>query len=116
MDFTLGTGGPSCEEMIIAATGRIDDTHTLVADCCWRESMAHDSSDGGFSMDVFHTLRERMSMMRFDYQRLLTDKDYLWEVGDMYHRALREQDLEVDQITHDLVRTRGFLKGTQTTL
>jgi hypothetical protein len=104
------------EDMIMAATRRIDDTHALVADYCWRASMAHDSSDGGFSMDDFHTLRERVTMMRADYQQLLMDRDYLLEVGEMYHRALREQELEVDRLTHELVSTRGFLEGTQTTL
>jgi hypothetical protein len=78
--------------------------------------MAHDSSDGGFAMDDFHTLRERVTMMRVDYQQLLMDKDYLLEVGEMYRRALREQELEVDRLTHELVSTRGFLKGTHTTL
>jgi hypothetical protein len=39
------------EDMIMVATRRIDDTHALVADCCWRSSMAHDISDGGLSMD-----------------------------------------------------------------
>jgi hypothetical protein len=55
------------EDMIIAATRRIDDTHALVEDYCWRASMAHDSSNRGFAMDGFHTLRERMTMMRADY-------------------------------------------------
>jgi hypothetical protein len=56
------------EDMIMATTRRIDDTHALVADYCWRALMAHDSSDGGFAMDDFHTLRERVSVMRIDYQ------------------------------------------------
>jgi hypothetical protein len=59
------------------ATRRIDDTHALVVNCCWRASMAHDSSDGGFSMDDFHTLMERVSVMRTNYQQLLMDRDYL---------------------------------------
>jgi hypothetical protein len=79
------------EDMIMTTTRRIDDTHALVADCCWRASMAHDSSDGGFAIYDFHTLRERVSVMRTDYQQLLMDKDYLLGVGEMYHRALREQ-------------------------
>jgi hypothetical protein len=37
--------------------------------------VAQGSSDGGFSMDDFHTLRERVSMMRTDYQQLLTESD-----------------------------------------
>jgi hypothetical protein len=78
--------------------------------------MAHDSSDGGLSIDDFHTLRERVTVMRVDYQQLLMDRDYLLEVGEMYHRALREKEIEVDRLTHELVSTRGFLEGTQTTL
>jgi hypothetical protein len=104
------------EDVIMTATGRIDDTHALVADYCWRALMAHDSSDGVFSIGDFHTLRERVSVMRTDYQQLLMDNDYLLGVGEMYHRALREQELEVDKLTHELESTRGFLRGTQTSL
>jgi hypothetical protein len=104
------------EDMIMAATRRIDDMHALMVDCCWRASMAHDSSDEAFSIDDFHTLLERMSVMRSDFQQLLTDRDYLLGIGEMYHRALREQELEVDRLTQELESTRGFLRGTQTTL
>jgi hypothetical protein len=78
------------ETMIRAATRHIDEMHAVMADYYWRASVAQGSSDGGFSMDDFHTLQERVSMMRTDYQQLLTDKDYLLRVGDMYHEALRE--------------------------
>jgi hypothetical protein len=104
------------EAMIRAATRRIDDMHAVMADYCWRASVAQGSSDGGFSMDDFHTLRERVSMMRTDYQQLLTDGDYLPRVGEMYHEALREQELEMGRLTQELVSTRGFLRGTQTAL
>jgi hypothetical protein len=65
------------EAMILAPTRRIDDMHAVMEDCCWRASVARDSSDGGFSMDDFHTLRERVSVTRTDYQQLLRDRDYL---------------------------------------
>jgi hypothetical protein len=45
------------EDVIMAATRRIDDMHAVRADYCWRASVAQGSSDGGFSMDDFHTLR-----------------------------------------------------------
>jgi hypothetical protein len=102
--------------MIMAATRCIDDTHALVVGYCWRASMTQDSLDGGLVIDDFHTLRERVIVMRVDYQQLLMDKDYLLEVGEMYHRALREQEVEVDRLTHELVSTRRFLEGTQKTL
>jgi hypothetical protein len=53
---------------------------------------------------------------RADYQQLLMDRDYLLEVGDMYHRALREQEVEVERLTHELMSTQRFLEGTQKTL
>jgi hypothetical protein len=100
------------EDMIMAATKHIDDMHALMADYCWRALMAHGSSDGGFSMDDFHNLKVRVSVMRTDYQQLLTNRDYLLRMGDMYHEALREKESEVDRLTHELESTRGFLRGT----
>jgi hypothetical protein len=100
------------EAMIMAATRRIDGMHVVMAEYCWRASVAHGSSDEGISMDDFHTLRERVSMMRTDYQQLLTDRDYLLRVGEMYHEALREKELEMDRITQELESTQGFLRGT----
>jgi hypothetical protein len=84
------------EDMIMAATRRSDDMHALMADYCWRASVTHGSSDEGIATDDFHTLKERVSVMRIDYQQLLTDRDYLLRVGEMYHEALREQELEMD--------------------
>ena len=58
--------------------------------------MAHDSSDGDLSIDDFQTLGERVTLMRTDYQQLLMDRDYLLEVGEMYHGALKEKETEVE--------------------
>jgi hypothetical protein len=102
--------------MIREAIRCINNMHAVMVDYCWRASMAHGSSDEGISMDDFHTLRERVSMMRTDYQQFLTDKDYLLRVGEMYHEALRERELEMDRLTQELESTRGFLRGTQIAL
>jgi hypothetical protein len=56
------------EAMIRATTRHIDDMHAVMADYGWRASVAQGSSNGGCSMDDFHTLWERVSMMRTDYQ------------------------------------------------
>jgi hypothetical protein len=78
------------EAMIMTATRRFDDTHALVVDYCWEASVAHGSADEGFSMEDFHTLRERVSMMRTDYRQLMIDRGYLLRIGETYHEALRE--------------------------
>jgi hypothetical protein len=102
--------------MIMAATRRIGDMHAVMADYYWRASVAHDSSDEGIAMDDFHTLREAVYVMRTDYHQLLADRDFLLRVGEIFQEALREQELEVDRLTQELESTRGFLRGTQTTL
>jgi hypothetical protein len=56
-------------------------------------------------MDDFHTLRERVSVMRTDYHQLLADKDYLLRIGEMYHEALREEELEMVRLTQELEST-----------
>jgi hypothetical protein len=82
------------EAMIRVATRRIDDMHAVMADYGWRASVAQGSSDGGFSMDDFHTLWERVSVMRTDYQQLLTDRDYLLRVGEMYQSVTLTEDVD----------------------
>jgi hypothetical protein len=104
------------ETMIRTTIRRTDDMHAVMTDYCWRASVAHGSSDEEIAMEDFHTLRERVSVMRTDYQQLLIDRDYLLRVGEMYHEALREQELEMDRLTQELESTRRFLRGTQTTL
>jgi hypothetical protein len=80
--------------MIRAATRHIDDMHAVMADYGWRASVAQGSSDGGFSIDDFHTLQERVSMMRTDYKQLLTDRDYLLRVGEMYQSVTLTEDVD----------------------
>jgi hypothetical protein len=91
--------------MITKSTRSIDDMHVVMADYYWRASLTHGSSYVGFSMDDFQTLRGRVSMMRIDYQQLLIDRDYLLRIDEMYHEALREQELEVDKLIQELEST-----------
>jgi hypothetical protein len=44
------------EAIIMAATRRIDDMYAVMTYYYWRAPVAYGSSDGGFSMDDFHTL------------------------------------------------------------
>jgi hypothetical protein len=104
------------ETMIRKTTRCTDDTHAVMTNYCWRESVAHDSSDEEIAMEDFHSLRERVSVMRIDHQQLLTSQDYLLRISDMYHEALREHELEMDRLTQELESTHGFLRATQTTL
>jgi hypothetical protein len=46
----------------------------------------------------------------------MIDRGYLLRIGETYHEALREIELEMGRLTQKLESTRGFLRGTQTTL
>jgi hypothetical protein len=78
--------------------------------------VTRDSPSGDFSIEEFQTLRERVAMMKTNYQHLLMDKYYLLDIGEMYHGVLEEKENEVDRLTHELVSAREFLKITHITL
>jgi hypothetical protein len=98
------------EDMIVKSIRHIDDTQTLVAEYCWKATMAQNSSDRDFTIEDLHTLRERVIVLRTNYHQLLMDRYYLLEVGEMYHGVLKEET-KVDRLTHELVSTQGFLEG-----
>jgi len=56
------------EDMIRATTRHTDDMHVVMADYCWRASVAHGSSNEEIAMEDLHTLRDRVSVMRIDHQ------------------------------------------------
>jgi hypothetical protein len=91
------------EDMIMAATRCIDDTHALVAGYCWRASMAHDSSDRGLTIDDFHTLMERVTDQQF--MELSTIVPDSWSLGD-YSQWVLVDDL--------LVQSWGLTKAYDT--
>jgi hypothetical protein len=84
------------EDMIMATIRHIDDTYTMVAEYCWKAMMAQDSLDGDFSIEDFQTLKERVIVMRTNYQQLLLDRDYLLEVVKMYHGVVKKKETRVD--------------------
>jgi hypothetical protein len=102
--------------MIRETTRCTDDMHVVMEDYCWKASVAHGSLDEEIAMEDFHPLRERVSVMRTNHQQWLTGQDYLLRISDTYHETLREQELDMDRLTQELDSTRGFLRGTQTTV
>ena len=72
------------EDMIVTTMRHIDEMHTFVVDCYWRVAGAHDSFLGEPPLAYFHTLREAMVVMKFNYLHLLTDRVHLLKLGEMY--------------------------------
>ena len=72
------------EDMIVTTMRHLDEMHTLVVDFYWRVLEAHDCFLGEPPLAYFHTLREAMVVIKFNYLHLLTDRVHLLMLGEMY--------------------------------
>ena len=58
---------------------------------------------------------EGISKMKESYVNLLSERDHLLIMAEMYHSALKEEE-EFDRLTHELEITSNSLKSTQRSL
>ena len=61
-------------------------------------------------------LKEGISKMKESYVNLLSERDHLFMVDDMYHSSLKKEEEESSSITHELEITSNSLKSTQISL
>jgi chromosome segregation ATPase len=64
----------------------------------------------------FHALREAVVVMKSNYLHLLSDRDHLLMLGEMYHDVLKGKEEEVDRFNQELENTHDSLKRTQKAL
>ena len=57
------------------------------------------------------TFLEPMRSMKANYLHLLSDRDRLLSLAEMYHYGLQEEEGDVDKITHEIEITHDFLKS-----
>jgi hypothetical protein len=100
----------------MAAIKHFEGTHTLVADYCWKAPRTHDEFGGELSLAKFQALREALVVMKNNYLHLLSDRDHLLTLDEMYYGALKGKEEEVDKLTHELEITQDSLKSTQKAL
>ena len=58
-------------------------------------------------------LKEGMSKMREIYMNLLSDRDHLLMMDEMYHSALKKEEEESERLANKLEITSDLLKSTQ---
>jgi hypothetical protein len=87
-----------------------------VAYCCWRASRSHDSLGGEPPLTDFKVLREAVEVMKSNYLHLLSNRDHILILGEMYHDALKGKEKEVYRLTQELEITHDSLKSSQKAL
>ena len=98
-------------EKLMASMKNFVDTNAFVARCCWKASGGE--LEGESFLVEFIALKEGMVKMKERYMKLLSDKDHLLMVAEMYHCAFERETKEFERIHSKWDATYGSLKRTQ---
>ena len=74
--------------------------NALVARCCWKASGR--DMEGESFMDECIALKEGMAKMKESYMNLLSDRDHLLMMAEMYNSALKKEEEESERLTNKL--------------
>ena len=67
-------------------------------------------------MEECIALKEGMASMKERYMNLLSDRDHLLTMAEMYHCVVKKEEEEVERLTNKLEITIDLLKSTQISL
>ena len=90
------------------------DINALVARCCWQASSG--DMEGESFLEECIALKEGMAKMKERYMNLLSDREYLLMVAELYHSALKKEEEKSENMTNKLEITSNLLKRTQISL
>ena len=100
-------------ENLMAAMNNIVDINALMARGCWKASGGE--IEGAAFLEECIALKEGMAKMKERYN-LLSDRDHLLMVIEIYHCAVNKEEEELERLTNKLKITSNFLKSTQRSL
>ena len=63
-----------------------------------------------------HSMKEGMETMKEGYMNLLSGRDHILMVSEMYHCAFKKEEEESERLTNKLEITNDLLKITQRSL
>ena len=101
-------------ENLMVAMNNFVDINALVARCCWKASGGE--MEGEPSLEECIALKEGMAKMKDSYMNLLSDRDNILMVIEVYHCAIKKEEEELERLTNKLEITNELLKSTQRSL
>ena len=72
--------------------------------------------EGEYLLEECIALKEGMAKMKESYMNLLSDRDHLLTMAEMYHCVVKKEEEEVERLTNKLEITIDLLKSTQISL
>ena len=97
-------------EKLKAALKNLLDINALVARCCWKASGGE--MEGEALLEECIALKEGMANMKESYMNLLSDRDHLLTMAEIYHFVVNMEEEEVERLTNKLEITIDLLKST----
>ena len=76
-------------ENLMEAMNNFVDTNALVSRCCWKYSGGE--LEGEAFLEEFIALKEGMIKMKESYMSLLSDRDHILTVAEMYHCTFKKE-------------------------
>ena len=70
----------------------IVDINALVERCCWKASSG--DMEGKYFLEECIALKEGMSKIKESYMNLISDREHLLMVDEMYHNAIKKEEEE----------------------
>ena len=79
------------EDTIIATRKHFDETHNLIENWCSKEEPlgTHKEFEGELSLVDFQVLREALVVMKSNYLHLLSDRDRILMLDDIYFDVIK---------------------------
>ena len=87
------------------------DINALVERCCWEASRGE--LEGESFLEECITLKEGMVKIKEIFMNLLSDRDHLLMMSEMYHRAFKKEAKESERIHSKWEATYDSFKRTQ---
>ena len=101
-------------EKLKEALKNLVDINALVARCCWKASGRE--IEGEAFLEECIALKEGVAKMKDNYMKLLSKRDHILIMAEMYHCVVKKEEEELERLTNKLEITNDLFKSTQRSL
>ena len=101
-------------EKLMEAMNHLVYINDLVERCGWKASRGEMEQES--FLEECMEIKEVMDKTKEIYMNLLSDRDHLLIMAEMYHCAVKKEEEELERLTNKLEITNDLLKSTQRSL
>lgn len=102
-------------DMVVAALVCYDDTHRIIEDLYRKARVEKNqrSMEGDSYVADLQMVKVALESMKSEYLYLLSDRDHILKVAEVYANKLKEKEDEVNKLIKKLIDTHETFENTQ---